>query len=79
MHVSGSMSKIPDGAFEVLVNGEVVHSKIEHFDGFVDTAAKLNKVFNAIQNAILNAATNANPKLVKVFRDVFDGSFVSSG
>ena len=48
MHVSGSMSKIPDGAFEVLVNGEVVHSKIEHFDGFVHTAEKLNKVFKIV-------------------------------
>ena len=77
MNVSGSMSKIPDGAFEVLVNGEVVHSKIEHFDGFVDTAEKLNKVFNAIQNAIVNAANNSNPKLVKVFHDVFNGCTVS--
>jgi len=39
------------GFFEVEVNGTLVHSK-KNGDGYVDSDAKLEKIYNAIQAAL---------------------------
>ena len=72
--MTGGHRKVPDGAFEVFVDGELVHSKIVDFDGFVDSESKLNTIFKAVrkaQKAQLAKANNPNPRLVGVFRDMY--------
>jgi len=39
------------GNFEVSVNGALVHSKKKENQGFLDSPAKLQPVFDAIENA----------------------------
>ena len=45
---SGQATKDTSGAFEVVVDGDLVHSKLQQGDGFVDSPEKLEKILAAI-------------------------------
>jgi len=49
--VTGESTQGITGYFEVTVNGDLVHSK-KNGDGFVDTDAKKDKIFDAIKKAL---------------------------
>ena len=51
VEVIGEQTKCETGAFEVSVNGNIVHSK-KCGDGFFDTEAKFDKILCAIRSAI---------------------------
>lgn len=46
---SGAPTPTNSGAFEVTVDGELVHSKLEKGDGFVDSPEKLEKILAALE------------------------------
>ena len=45
----GEATPNSSGAFEVVVDGALVHSKLEQGDGFVDSPEKLEKILAAIE------------------------------
>jgi len=47
--IVGESTPNTSGAMEVKVNDQLVHSKLTKGDGFIDSDAKLNKIFDAIQ------------------------------
>ena len=51
LDITGEPTKETTGALEVSVNGNLVHSKLGG-DGYVDSDAKINKIFDAITAAL---------------------------
>jgi len=49
------------GAFEVIVDGKIVHSK-QNGDGFVDDENKLQKIQCAINTALTNPQASTRPR-----------------
>lgn len=54
--VSGEATPGATGAFEVTVNGQLVHSKKTKGQGFVDNPQKMQAVIDAIEAAIAKQA-----------------------
>ena len=51
LEITGEPTKETSGALEVSVNGNLVHTKLGG-DGYVDSDAKINKIFEAITAAL---------------------------
>ena len=51
LDITGEPTKETSGALEVTVNGNLIHSKLGG-DGYVDSDAKINKIFEAITAAL---------------------------
>lgn len=47
----GQATPTNSGAFEVVVDGNLVHSKLENGDGFVDSPDKLEKILAAVNSS----------------------------
>ena len=51
LDITGEPTKETSGALEVSVNGNLIHTKLGG-DGYVDSDAKINKIFEAITAAL---------------------------
>jgi selT/selW/selH-like putative selenoprotein len=48
LEITGEKTSLPTGKFEVFADDELVHSKTDRDQGFVDTEEKMQAVINAI-------------------------------